>query len=248
MDQLPVKFSPAELARAGRSAHISLPVSHFPRFSATLADDSGTVDIEVKFGRSEAGFITAIGKQGSAVNLICQRCTKPVEVESASDFALAFVKTEDDAEGLPDSLDPVLIGEEDEIAVVDFIEDELILQLPTRVVHRDEKQCDADVIAALSNKPESKTKTHNPFSGLGDLMNQSSVSSDNRSANMAVQKSKKSRSRRGMRRSHDKLSSPALSTDPTTGEIHLRHNVTPEGYYRGRKVIETVVEIDEDDE
>lgn len=65
---------------------------------------------------------------------------------------------------------------------------------------------------------------------------------------MAVQKHKVTRSRRGMRRSHDALKSPALSTDPTTGEVHLRHHVSPEGYYRGRKVIDTVVEIDEDDE
>lgn len=170
MEQLPVKFSPAELARAGRPAHISLPVSHFPRFSATLADESGTVDIEVKFGRSETGLITATGKQSSAVNMICQRCTKHVALELGNDFELVFVKTEEDAEALPDSLDPVVIGEEDEIAVVDFIEDELILQLPTRVVHEDEQQCDADVIAALSSKPTGSTKTHNPFSGLGDMM------------------------------------------------------------------------------
>lgn len=65
---------------------------------------------------------------------------------------------------------------------------------------------------------------------------------------MAVQKHKVTRSRRGMRRSHDSLKNPALSTDPTTGEVHLRHNVSPEGYYRGRKVIDTAVEIDEDDE
>ncbi len=65
---------------------------------------------------------------------------------------------------------------------------------------------------------------------------------------MAVQKHKVTRSRRGMRRSHDSLKNPALSTDPTTGEVHLRHHVSPEGYYRGRKVIDTVVEVDEDDE
>ena len=56
---------------------------------------------------------------------------------------------------------------------------------------------------------------------------------------MAVQKSKKTRSRRGMRRSHDALSAPTLSTDPTSGEKHLRHNVTADGFYKGRKVIET---------
>ncbi|OUR70015.1 50S ribosomal protein L32 [Bermanella sp. 47_1433_sub80_T6] len=55
---------------------------------------------------------------------------------------------------------------------------------------------------------------------------------------MAVQKSKKSRSRRGMRRSHDALTTRALSIDPTSGETHIRHHVTADGFYRGRKVID----------
>ena len=55
---------------------------------------------------------------------------------------------------------------------------------------------------------------------------------------MAVQQNKKSPSRRGMRRSHDALSGAALSIEPTTGETHLRHHVSPDGYYRGRKVID----------
>lgn len=56
---------------------------------------------------------------------------------------------------------------------------------------------------------------------------------------MAVQKSKKTRSKRGMRRSHDALTGPTLSVDPTSGEKHLRHHVTADGFYRGRKVIDT---------
>jgi large subunit ribosomal protein L32 len=54
---------------------------------------------------------------------------------------------------------------------------------------------------------------------------------------MAVQKSRKTPSRRGMRRSHDSLKNSALSVEQTTGETHLRHHVSPDGYYRGRKVI-----------
>lgn len=54
---------------------------------------------------------------------------------------------------------------------------------------------------------------------------------------MAVQKNKVTRSRRGMRRSHDALKGPALSIETTTGETHLRHHVSPDGYYRGRKVV-----------
>lgn len=63
---------------------------------------------------------------------------------------------------------------------------------------------------------------------------------------MAVQKRRKTPSRRGMRRAHDRLRGPTLSTDATTGELHRRHHVSPDGFYRGRKVIETRAEEDED--
>lgn len=56
---------------------------------------------------------------------------------------------------------------------------------------------------------------------------------------MAVQKSKKTRSRRGMRRSHDALGNATLSIDETSGETHRRHHMTADGFYRGRKVVDT---------
>lgn len=59
---------------------------------------------------------------------------------------------------------------------------------------------------------------------------------------MAVQQNRKTRSKRGMRRSHDALKKPTLSVDKTTGETHLRHHVTAEGYYRGKKVIDVDTE------
>ncbi|MBD84541.1 MAG: 50S ribosomal protein L32 [Acidiferrobacteraceae bacterium] len=55
---------------------------------------------------------------------------------------------------------------------------------------------------------------------------------------MAVQQNRKTPSKRGMRRSHDDLDKATLSTDPVTGELHRRHHVTADGYYRGRKVIQ----------
>ncbi len=55
---------------------------------------------------------------------------------------------------------------------------------------------------------------------------------------MAVQKGRKTPSRRDMRRSHDGLTGPTLSVDADTGETHQRHHVTAEGFYRGRKVME----------
>jgi large subunit ribosomal protein L32 len=55
---------------------------------------------------------------------------------------------------------------------------------------------------------------------------------------MAVQQNRKTPSKRGMRRSHDALSKPTLSVESTSGETHRRHHVSPDGFYRGRKVVE----------
>lgn len=63
---------------------------------------------------------------------------------------------------------------------------------------------------------------------------------------MAVQKSRKTPARRGMRRSHDSLTAPSLSVDPTSGETHLRHHVTPDGFYRGKQIIEQPEQDDEE--
>jgi large subunit ribosomal protein L32 len=63
---------------------------------------------------------------------------------------------------------------------------------------------------------------------------------------MAVQKSRKTPSRRGMRRSHDALKGPTLTVDANSGETHLRHHVTADGFYRGRRVIEAPQETEEE--
>lgn len=63
---------------------------------------------------------------------------------------------------------------------------------------------------------------------------------------MAVQKSRVTRSRRGMRRSHDGLAKPTLSVDAATGETHRRHHVSPDGYYKGRQIIDNSTTVDED--
>jgi large subunit ribosomal protein L32 len=65
---------------------------------------------------------------------------------------------------------------------------------------------------------------------------------------MAVQKDRKSRSRRGMRRAHDGLGKVTLATDPMSGEKHLRHHISRDGYYKGRQVLPEKEEIATDEE
>ena len=64
---------------------------------------------------------------------------------------------------------------------------------------------------------------------------------------MAVAKSRKSPSRRGMRRAHDAIGKDQLSTDPVSGETHRRHHVTKDGYYRGKLVVDRRQAVKDED-
>lgn len=55
---------------------------------------------------------------------------------------------------------------------------------------------------------------------------------------MAVQQNKKSRSRSKMRRGgQTKIKQPTLSVNPLSGQLHLRHNISPDGTYRGKQYL-----------
>ena len=65
---------------------------------------------------------------------------------------------------------------------------------------------------------------------------------------MAVQKSRKTPSKRGMHRSHSALAIPTVSIDPKSGETHLRHRISRDGFYRGRKALETKADTEANEE
>lgn len=54
---------------------------------------------------------------------------------------------------------------------------------------------------------------------------------------MAVPKHKVTRSKRNMRRAHDSIGTGTYEECPSTGELKLRHHVSPDGTYRGKQVL-----------
>jgi large subunit ribosomal protein L32 len=64
---------------------------------------------------------------------------------------------------------------------------------------------------------------------------------------MAVGQARMTRSKRGMRRSHDALKNPTISVDPVSGETHLRHHMTADGFYRGRQIVKSAVATDDEE-
>lgn len=170
-NRLPSRFNPIEFARNGEIGRLVLPVSHFKRFCALLSEDSGEVIAQARFYIGEDKRPIAEGSLGTKIQVTCQRCMKPMAIDIGCEFALAFVSTEEQAGELPNYVDPVLMDERNEINAVDFLEDELILQLPLSTMHLDESQCDTSAVAKVVESQQTEpTKTHKPFSELGKLL------------------------------------------------------------------------------
>lgn len=168
---LPSRFNPAELARSRQKSRLELPVSHFKRFSAMLANADGDVVATARFELNDTKQATAQGNLQTSVNVTCQRCMREMEIQLSGAFSFVFINDEEEAIDVEDDYDPVLVDTHNEIAAVDFLEDELILQLPLRLVHEDEQQCDQSVITAVKTAGQTgPAKTHNPFSDLDKLL------------------------------------------------------------------------------
>ncbi len=166
---LPSRFNPAELARSRQKSQLALPVSHFKRFSALLANAEGEVVAQAQFELNEAKQATASGSLRTSVNVTCQRCMQVMEFQISEDFGFVFIDDEEQANQIEGDYDPVLVDDRNEIEAVDFLEDELILQLPLRLVHENEQECDQTVIKAVQAETGT-AKTHHPFSGLDKLL------------------------------------------------------------------------------
>jgi uncharacterized protein len=170
-NRLPSRFNPVEFARNSEAVQLVLPVSHFKRFSALLSDDSGEVSAQAKFYIGADKTPVAEGSLNTSVTVICQRCMRPMTIDISCNYSLAFVSSEERADDLPDEVDPVLMDENNEVSNVDFLEDELILQLPMSTLHEDESLCDTSVaVAVTENRQSESAKTHRPFSDLGKLL------------------------------------------------------------------------------
>jgi len=128
--RLPVQVDPLDLADKRRTIEGDLPVSTLRRLGDWLHSREGTIDVQLHFGRDEAGRRVMQGRLGGELQLVCQRCLTPFALPVARPVDLVLVETEAEAGLLPEELEPLVVGENRGVHTVDLLEDELILALP----------------------------------------------------------------------------------------------------------------------
>jgi uncharacterized protein len=169
--RLPIDIDPFRLVEQRILLCGEMPVKQFPRLEKMLSDNTGTVQIDLTFDRTDVTNLPIVtGRIQCELALICQRCLETVPFSVKSNLNIILIKVDAEAERLQSDYDTWLV-EDDRIFLQDFIEDEILLVLPHSALH-DECEPFKPLIEALPDKAEpQQQEKNNPFAILKDLKN-----------------------------------------------------------------------------
>jgi len=168
--RLPLKIDPFRLAETAREFTGRLAIRHMHRLKPLLVSETGEAQVELRFGVDEIGIRFLQGHVTTNLELECQRCLKTMTYPVNKEMLLGFVRSNHEAEHLPEEYDPHLV-EQTPLALIDLIEDELILSLPHVPMHEredclvNEKQAPEPAQAATDELKQD----NNPFGILATL-------------------------------------------------------------------------------
>ena len=149
------------------------------------------------------------------VPVTCQRCLSDFALPGrASTVAVLAQKREGGRRARCEQRPTKSLVADHPLDAVELVEDELLLTLPYAPMH--DSDCERRA-AALEAAHYTKREEH----AHGRPTEQE----------VAVEARHASRAR--------SPAAPPLAVEPVTGETHLRHHISPTGYYRGKKVVKT---------
>lgn len=142
------------------------PLSAFARLLEGAVDDKGDVTVNVRLHRDAQGLFVVEGRLATRVNLTCQRCLEPVATPIEADVRLWLLRSEEQAERLPDDADYLVLDEDGGIDLAAALEDELILGLPLVPAH---DSCEAYAVDQSDAEETDAPARPNPFQVLASL-------------------------------------------------------------------------------
>lgn len=168
---LPDWIDPLRLAESGREMRGRIPLAALRRLVPSLHDTEGVIELEL-YGQKEGKTRSLHGHIVTRLNLVCQRCLEPVSLPVDIHFRLGLVSSEEQADRLPEDLEPLLITAPT-LHLADLVEDELLLALPIVMLHPEGSACAAQARVNVPAQPEEPEEAprKNPFAKLSQLKN-----------------------------------------------------------------------------
>lgn len=165
---LPESVDAWRMVSARRSFQGVLPIAAMRRLSDALAGTEGEARYELDFGRDEFGSAYLDVRVAAPLTLLCQRSLEPFVLPVTVDGRLGLIRREHEEASLPPGNEPLLVAEDGKLALVDVIEDELLLALPLVPVNPDSKLPD-EVVAPPPEEHSGEGRSDNPFAILREL-------------------------------------------------------------------------------
>ncbi len=180
---LPRHIDPRKFAQQGITIQGNVDLNALERVSSLLANEQGNIYADLVFGIDEQGIRHLTGTIDATVNMICQRCLEAASQSLQMNLNLGFIWSDDNADKLPKTYDPWIIGE-GQTDIYDVIADELILGLPIVAYHAE--SCVSQELFSVGDADEqsvgdtvsSKTDKPNPFQVLEQLKGSLNKASD----------------------------------------------------------------------
>ena len=171
--QLLKHFSPHKLAFQNAILEGVVPVASCPRLTEILADHAGEIRVSLRFEVDQQRRPLVLGEISATLNMICQRCLDVAEIVIVAPVEVAVVRNEEQARNLPADLDPLIV-EEEAVELVPFIEQEILLSMPSFAYHENDTcHSGQDVYSTVpeggAEELEVEVQRPNPFSVLAGL-------------------------------------------------------------------------------
>jgi uncharacterized protein len=156
--RLPDLIDPLEFAEKKRRVKGSLPLSEMDRLRGVVLNLEDMAEIDLEF-RREGRILLVSGRVDANLALECQCCLDPLDWSVHSEVKLGMVHSIDEANLLPDSVEPLLLVDAGMMALADIVEDELLLAIPSIPQH-------SECVSEGQGAPESARR---PFAVLAQL-------------------------------------------------------------------------------
>jgi uncharacterized protein len=167
-ENLPLKVDPFRFADQSLSLSGTLLIKDMPRLRPSLFSDEGEVIVNLIFGVDEEGIRYVKGHMTTCLILGCQRCLESFKYEIIGEFKLGIVRTEKEADQLPDRYDPLLVPDLS-LILGEMIEDELIVGLPIVPMHEIDDCTAKQSLESCSNDNAVAERRENPFKVIESL-------------------------------------------------------------------------------
>ena len=126
-------FDPFRFARNGELLEKVVSLTPEGRLEGVIADKSD-LSLQMKGYKTEQHRYVLEGSLQGFVVVQCQVCLENFQMPVAIEFRLYLVKSEKQADDLQQEFEPLII-EDDSLALIDLVNNELILSMPVAISH-----------------------------------------------------------------------------------------------------------------